>query len=110
MEGLRYLHNKEIVHRDLKCANVLVNTLGQVKVSDFGSSTKLHSISVSVSDEASANSGEQSSSIQQIQTATDNQIKGSPYWMAPEVVKGLGAAKYSDVWSLGCCVYEMLTG
>jgi len=101
MEGLKYLHNKDIVHRDLKCANILVNTEGQVKLSDFGSSTKLQSISVSTSD---VNSQISESSV------TDREIKGSPYWMAPEVVNGLGAGKPSDVWSLGCCIIEMITG
>lgn len=100
MEGLKYLHKKDIVHRDLKCANVLVNTEGQVKLSDFGSSTKLQSINVSSSGDESDRS----------ETLPDREIKGSPYWMAPEVIKGEGAGKPSDVWSLGCCIIEMLTG
>ena len=53
MKGLSYLHTKDIVHHDLKCANVLVNTEGVVKLSDFGSSLRLQSIAVSISDEAS---------------------------------------------------------
>lgn len=36
-------------------------------------------------------------------------VKGSPYWMAPEVVKKEGHGKAADIWSLGCCVIEMLT-
>jgi serine/threonine protein kinase len=43
-------------------------------------------------------------------SVTDREIKGSPYWMAPEVVNGQGAGKPSDVWSLGCCIIEMITG
>lgn len=104
MEGLKYLHKKDIVHRDLKCANVLVNTEGQVKLSDFGSSTKLQSIRVSCS-------GDESDLSENVETLlNEREIKGSPYWMAPEVVKGEGAGKPSDVWSLGCCIIEMLSG
>lgn len=104
MEGLKYLHAQDIVHRDLKCANVLVNTEGQVKLSDFGSSTKLQAISVSISDESADNDSKSAPRTE------GEDIRGSPYWMAPEVVKGEGAGKPSDVWSLGCCIIEMLTG
>lgn len=77
MEGLKYLHAMDIIHRDLKCANVLVNTEGQVKLSDFGASIKLQSMSQSMS-------GDESEGSNPVQI--DHEIKGSPYWMAPEVV------------------------
>ena len=59
------------------------------------------SVSVSEEDESEGVSG---------RVLPDLSIKGSPYWMAPEVVRGEGAGKPSDVWSLGCCIIEMLTG
>ena len=36
-------------------------------------------------------------------------VKGSPYWMAPEVIKRTGHGAPADIWGLACCVYEMLT-
>ncbi|MFS7919486.1 putative mitogen-activated protein kinase kinase kinase STE-STE11 family [Helianthus anomalus] len=88
LSGLSYLHDRNVVHRDIKCANILVDVSGSVKLADFGlaKATKLNDI---------------------------KSCKGTPYWMAPEVVnnkknKGYGPA--ADIWSLGCTVLEMLTG
>ncbi|KAI5385789.1 mitogen-activated protein kinase kinase kinase 1 [Lathyrus oleraceus] len=86
LNGLKYLHENDVVHRDIKCANILVDVNGSVKLADFGlaKATKLNDVKSS---------------------------KGSPYWMAPEVVnlrnQGYGLA--ADIWSLGCTVLEMLT-
>ncbi|KAJ0696978.1 putative mitogen-activated protein kinase kinase kinase STE-STE11 family [Helianthus annuus] len=84
--GLNYLHERNVVHRDIKCANILVDASGSVKLADFGlaKATKLNDI---------------------------KSCKGTPYWMAPEVVnrKSNGYGLSADIWSLGCTVLEMLT-
>ncbi|KAI3803862.1 hypothetical protein L1987_32025 [Smallanthus sonchifolius] len=82
--GLNYLHERKVVHRDIKCANILVDASGSVKLADFGlaKATKLNDI---------------------------KSCKGTPYWMAPEVVKSNGYGLAADIWSLGCTVLEMLT-
>jgi len=49
-------------------------------------------------------------SIEEYSEQLGKSIKGSPYWMAPEVVKGTGYGFSSDIWSMGCCIIEMLTG
>ncbi|KAJ4712055.1 Kinase superfamily protein [Melia azedarach] len=84
--GLEYLHAKNTVHRDIKGANILVDPSGRVKLADFGMAKHITGQSCPLS------------------------FKGSPYWMAPEVIKNSNGCNLAvDIWSLGCTVLEMAT-
>ncbi|XP_052148523.1 mitogen-activated protein kinase kinase kinase 5-like [Oryza glaberrima] len=91
LKGLAFLHSQKIMHRDIKGANLLVDVNGVVKLADFGMAKHLSTAAPNLS------------------------LKGTPYWMAPEVVqatlvKDVGYDLAVDIWSLGCTIIEMFTG
>lgn len=81
-------HKKNIIHRDIKPQNVLIKDDGTVKITDFGIAT--------VSD-----------SLQLTQADT---VLGSVHYLAPELARGESASYQSDIYSLGICFFELLTG
>jgi len=87
LEGLHYLHGSDVVHCDLKAANILTTKNGNIKLSDFGVSLNLRAMEREMKD-----------------------VAGTPNWMAPEVIELKGASTKADIWSLGCTVIELLTG
>ncbi|MCJ1275580.1 ATP binding [Puttea exsequens] len=97
LAGLSYLHGRDIIHRDIKGANVLVDNKGNIKISDFGISKRV---------EASALLQPQKNGGHIHRPS----LQGSVFWMAPEVVKQTSYTRKADIWSLGCLIVEMFTG
>ena len=108
LKGLKYLHEQGVLHRDIKGANILTTKDGQVKLADFG---------------VAMNSSEGNS-----ENDHENDVVGTPYWMAPEVIEMSTPTAACDIWyalrsynslfsscyiinrSVGCTIIELITG
>jgi serine/threonine protein kinase len=86
--GLAFAHEKKVVHRDIKGANILVDKDGRVMVSDFGIARALEEVSLTAS----------------------GMVIGTPYYMSPEQCGGQKISPQSDQYSLGILGFQMLTG
>ena len=84
LEGLKYLHDNKIMHRDLKCANIFLMKNGQLKIGDLNVS----------------------------KVAKNNMAKtqtGTPFYLAPEIWRDQPYDYKCDIWSVGCIIYELCT-
>ncbi|XP_011877733.1 PREDICTED: serine/threonine-protein kinase PLK1 [Vollenhovia emeryi] len=87
LDGVFYLHQHKIIHRDLKLGNLFLNDDLQVKIGDFGLATKLE------------HDGERKKTV-----------CGTPNYIAPEVLTKIGHSYEADIWSIGCIMYTLLVG
>jgi serine/threonine protein kinase len=104
-EALEAAHEQGIIHRDLKPSNIKVATNGTVKVLDFGLAKLTES-----SGSNAPNALSVSPTITSPMMTGAGVLLGTAAYMAPEQAKGRPADKRSDIWALGCVLYEMLTG
>ena len=84
--ALEYVHGRKVIHRDIKTQNIFLTGNNTVKVGDFGISKVLEST-----------------------TQVAVTVVGTPYYMAPEACQSEPYTSKSDVWALGCILYELCT-
>lgn len=87
LDGVRYLHNHRIIHRDLKLGNLFLNDLLNVKIGDFGLATRIEF------------DGERKKTL-----------CGTPNYIAPEILNKKGHSFEVDIWSIGCVMFTLLVG
>jgi serine/threonine protein kinase len=86
-KGLRYIHHHHRIHRDIKSDNVLMGIDGSIKIADFGYAAQLTE-----------------------ERSKRTTIVGTPYWMAPELIRGENYDEKVDIWSTGIMIIEMAEG
>ncbi len=99
-DALAHAHDAGIIHRDLKSANIIVTPQHRVKVLDFGLAVQ----------DAGEGVDDETSTLDELQSASAQGTPGTLRYMAPEVLRGERADRQSDIWALGAVLYEMVSG
>ncbi len=100
-DGLASAHTAKIVHRDLKPSNIFITSDGRVKILDFGLAKSTEPVLENAVTETSPPGGALS---------TDGEVVGTLSYMAPEQLRGLPVDGRTDIFALGCVLFEMLSG
>jgi len=100
-DALAHAHARQIIHRDLKSANVVVMPDGRIKVLDFGLAKKLSGAELTEATTQAHAHGEHTAA---------GTLVGTLAYMAPEQLRGEGADARSDLWALGVVLYELIAG
>lgn len=87
VEGVQYVHNRQIIHRDLKLGNMLLNENMDLKLADFGLATRVD-----------------------FEGEMKMTVCGTPNYIAPEVLQKKGHSFEADIWAVGCTMYALLVG
>jgi TPR repeat protein/predicted Ser/Thr protein kinase len=110
-EALQYAHQQGIVHRDIKPENILLDKQGRLKIADFGIAKLMGGAGQPLTPSLSPSDGERASGRTGEGTLTQDQVVGTPHYMAPEQVERPQLVDHrADIYSLGVVFYEMLTG
>ena len=116
LQGLSYLHMQGVVHRDIKGANILTTKEGTVKLADFGVAMRMPVGMMPSQGLAAAGAGSGSKArgtggggAGNVGGLDKDDVVGSPYWMAPEVIEMSPATPAADIWSVGATILELLT-
>ena len=108
-EGVRYIHHRRILHRDLKLGNMFLTADMTLKIGDFGLATNFPPEMLKASTPNSIN-GRHHESKSGNSPSTTTTLCGTPNYIAPEVLRKQGHGVEADVWALGCMMYAMLVG